>query len=157
MHVHHNQYTISMRFNRISFHNFSRQLSAFSLCSSGLISALLVLSTMYLYMKVSRYNPLWLTGLKASANYLTAFQNKTILFPQYKKLQNRHLITKLCCHTFTSNTRNYIFGRQRGGVVSMLCSKPIHRRQLRLLTRTETACFTQEQKQSVINSLPDKN
>ena len=33
-------------FNRISFHKFSRQLFAFSLsCSSGLISALLVLST----------------------------------------------------------------------------------------------------------------
>ena len=31
----------------------SRQLSAFSLCSSGLISALLVLSTTYLFMKVS--------------------------------------------------------------------------------------------------------
>ena len=40
-------------FNCISFHKFSRQLSAFSLCSSGLISALLVLSTIYLFMKVS--------------------------------------------------------------------------------------------------------
>ena len=40
-------------FNCISFHKFSRQLSAFSLCSSGLISALLVLSTMYLFMKAS--------------------------------------------------------------------------------------------------------
>ena len=38
-------------FNCISFHKFSRQLSAFSLCSSGLISALLVLSTIYLFMK----------------------------------------------------------------------------------------------------------
>ena len=36
----------------MSFHKFSRHLSAFSLCSSGLISALLVLSTMYLFMKV---------------------------------------------------------------------------------------------------------
>ena len=35
------------------FLNFSRQFSAFSLCSSGLISALLVLSTIYLVMKVS--------------------------------------------------------------------------------------------------------
>ena len=33
--------------------NFFRQLSAFSLCSSGLSSALLVLSTIYLLMKVS--------------------------------------------------------------------------------------------------------
>ena len=35
------------------YHNLSRQLSAFSLCSSGLISALLVLSTIDLCMKVS--------------------------------------------------------------------------------------------------------
>ena len=40
-------------FNCISFHKFSRQLSVFSLCSSGLISALLVLSTIFLFMKVS--------------------------------------------------------------------------------------------------------
>ena len=40
-------------FNCISYHTFSRQLSAFSLCSSGLISALLVLSTIiHLFMKV---------------------------------------------------------------------------------------------------------
>ena len=37
-------------FNCISFHKFSRQLSAFSICSSGLISAVLVLSTLYLFM-----------------------------------------------------------------------------------------------------------
>ena len=40
-------------FNCVSFHKFSRQLSAFSLCSSGLISALLILSTIYLFVKVS--------------------------------------------------------------------------------------------------------
>ena len=40
-------------FNCISFHKFSRPLSAFSLCSSGLISALLILSIIYLFMKVS--------------------------------------------------------------------------------------------------------
>ena len=40
-------------FNRISFHKFSEQLIAFSLCSSSLISAFLVLSTVYLVMKVS--------------------------------------------------------------------------------------------------------
>ena len=40
-------------FNCISFHKFSHQLSAFSLCSSGLISALLVLSTIHLFMKGS--------------------------------------------------------------------------------------------------------
>ena len=40
-------------FNCISFHKFSQQLTAFSLCFSGLISALLVLSAMYLSIKVS--------------------------------------------------------------------------------------------------------
>ena len=58
-------------FNCISFHEFTRQLFAFSLWSSGLISALFVLSTVYLFMKnlsQSWYNPLWLTGLKASTN-----------------------------------------------------------------------------------------
>ena len=40
-------------FNFISFLEFSRQLSVFSLCPSGHISALLVLSTTYLFMKVS--------------------------------------------------------------------------------------------------------
>ena len=40
-------------FNCISFHKFPRQVSAFSLFSSGLISALLVLSTVCLFMTVS--------------------------------------------------------------------------------------------------------
>ena len=37
----------------ISFQKFSRQLFAFSLCCSGLNSALLVLSTIYLFIKVT--------------------------------------------------------------------------------------------------------
>ena len=40
-------------FNCILFHKFSWQLSAFSSCSSGLISALLVLLTIYLCLKVT--------------------------------------------------------------------------------------------------------
>ena len=40
-------------FNCILFHKFSQQLPAFPLCSSCLISALLVLSTIYFFMKVS--------------------------------------------------------------------------------------------------------
>ena len=40
-------------FNYISFHKFSQQFSAFSLCSPSLISALPVLSTIYLFVKVS--------------------------------------------------------------------------------------------------------
>ena len=57
--------------NCISSHKFSRQLSAFSLCSSGLISALLVLSTIksfYESLLQPLYNPFWLTGLKAPTN-----------------------------------------------------------------------------------------
>ena len=60
-------------FDCISFFKVSGQLSAFSLCSFGLISTLLVLSTIYhhLFMYVSLSpdkNPLWLTGLKAPTN-----------------------------------------------------------------------------------------
>ena len=58
-------------FNSISFHKFSRQLFAFSLCSSGLNSALLILSNyVFLYESVpqSWCNLLWLTGLKAPNN-----------------------------------------------------------------------------------------
>ena len=40
-------------FNFIPFRKFSRQISAFRLCSSGLNSALSVLSTIYLFVKVS--------------------------------------------------------------------------------------------------------
>ena len=71
-------------FNCISFHRFSRQLSAFSVCSSSLNSVLLVLLPIYLLVKVSRSpdiilcgwlgvkhqlpHSLWLTGLKAPTN-----------------------------------------------------------------------------------------
>ena len=44
---------IFMALSTVSFHKFFRQLSAFSLFSFGLISAILVLSTMHLFMKVS--------------------------------------------------------------------------------------------------------
>ena len=43
--------SVSVSFNCILFHKFSQQLSVFSLCSAGLISAFLVLSTIYLFMK----------------------------------------------------------------------------------------------------------
>ena len=56
----------------ISFHNFSRQLSsAFSLCSSGLISALLVRSTAYLFMKVSFSPDIILRGWLGLKHQLT--------------------------------------------------------------------------------------
>ena len=40
-------------FNCILFHKFSWQLSTFSLCSSGLISALLLFSILYFFFEVS--------------------------------------------------------------------------------------------------------
>ena len=43
-------------FSCISFHKFSRHLYIFWLCPSSLISAVLVLSTIYLFTKVS-FNP----------------------------------------------------------------------------------------------------
>ena len=63
-------------FNWISFDKVSRQLSTFSLCSFGLISALLLLWTIYLFMLHESlpqpwYNPLWLTGLEAPTNQPT--------------------------------------------------------------------------------------
>ena len=50
-------------FNSISFHKFSRQLCAFSLCSFGLNSALLALSTIYLFTKDSLSPDVILCGL----------------------------------------------------------------------------------------------
>ena len=49
----------------ISFLKFSRQLSIFSLCSPSLISALLVLSTIYLFLKISlkKKHDLWYDDL----------------------------------------------------------------------------------------------
>ena len=58
-------------FNYISFHKFSRQFSVFSLSSSGLISALLVLSTIYLFMKVSFSPDIIHSGWLGSEHQLT--------------------------------------------------------------------------------------
>ena len=41
-------------FNSVLFYKLSWQLSAFSLCSSGLISAILVLSTIYIYLYMNK-------------------------------------------------------------------------------------------------------
>ena len=57
--------------NCISFHKFSRQLSAFSFCSPGLISALLVLSTIYLFVKVSLSPDIILCGWLGLKHQLT--------------------------------------------------------------------------------------
>ena len=57
-------------FNCIPFQKFSRQLSAFSLCSSGLISASLVLSTI-LFMKLSLSPDIILSGWLCLRHQLT--------------------------------------------------------------------------------------
>ena len=58
-------------FNCISFHKFSRQLSVFSLCSSGLFSALRVLPTLCLLMKVSFSPGIIPSGWMGSKHQLT--------------------------------------------------------------------------------------
>ena len=58
-------------FNCISLYKFSRQLYAFSLYSSGLISALLVLSTIYLFMKISLTPDIILYGWLSFKHQLT--------------------------------------------------------------------------------------
>ena len=58
-------------FDCISFCKFSRQLSAFSLCSPGLNSALLVLSTIHLFMKVSLSPDVILCGWLGLKHQLT--------------------------------------------------------------------------------------
>ena len=58
------------RFNCISFHKFSRQLSVSSLCSCGLSSVLLVLWTLYLFMKVYLSPDMIAKGLLGSKHQL---------------------------------------------------------------------------------------
>ena len=58
-------------FNYISFHKFSKQLIAFSPCSSGFISALLVLSTIYLFMRVSLSPDIIFCGWRGLKRQLT--------------------------------------------------------------------------------------
>ena len=57
--------------NCIQLKKFSRKLSAFSLCSSGLISALLVLSTTYRFIKVSFSPDILLCGSLGLKHQLT--------------------------------------------------------------------------------------
>ena len=58
-------------FNCISFHKFFRHLFVFSLCSCGLSSALLVLSTVYLFMKVFLSPDIIPSGWLGSQHQLT--------------------------------------------------------------------------------------
>ena len=91
-------------FNCISVHKFSRQLFTFSLCSSGLISALLVLSTIYLFIKVSLSPDIILCGSLGSKHQLTNFDNA--VKPITKALRS----TTLATHAkLQINARSIIF------------------------------------------------
>ena len=61
-------------FNCISFSKFSRQLSTYSLCSSGLISICFTGPFNYMYISLSLkkfcFSRLWMTGFKAPSNQL---------------------------------------------------------------------------------------
>ena len=83
-------------FNSISFHKFSRQLFAFSLCPSGLNSALLVLSTIYLFMKVSLSPDIILCGWLGSKHQLLT---KTSIWLWYEGgTTKRKLQARVPCH-----------------------------------------------------------
>ena len=81
-------------FNCISFHKFSRQLSVFWPRSSGLISALPVLSTIYLFMKVSFSPDMILCGWLGLEHQLTNVSSK--IFSRNK--------LKFICLTFSMST-----------------------------------------------------
>ena len=70
-------------FNCILFHKFSWHLSCFSLCSSSLISALLVLSTIYHFMESliqPWYNSKWLTGFKIAIYETNSLRASSTVF-----------------------------------------------------------------------------
>ena len=67
-------------FSCSSFCTFSQQLIIFSLCSSGLMSAFLVLSTRYLFMKVSFSPDIIPTGLLGSQHKLTNYSLMKVSF-----------------------------------------------------------------------------
>ena len=62
-----------LAFNCISFHKFSWQPPTFSLCSSGLISALLVHSAIYLFMKASLSPDIILCGWLGLKHQITNY------------------------------------------------------------------------------------
>ena len=77
--------------NCISFHKFSRQLSVFWLCYFGLISALLILSTIciYVFMKDSFSPDIISSGWLGSKHQLTKLttQNITVINPNQSARQ----------------------------------------------------------------------
>ena len=94
-------------FNCISFHKFSRQLSVFSLCSCGLSSALLVLSTMYLFMKVSFSPDIipngWLDWKHQLTNYLPNLCVNGLRYP----ISGFSWATKACAFILFPSTKQF--------------------------------------------------
>ena len=74
-------------FNCILFQKFSRQPFVFSLCSFGLISALLVLSIIYLFMKVSLSPDIILCGWLSLKHQLTNPLTDRLAWPISARLQ----------------------------------------------------------------------
>ena len=86
-------------FNCISFHKFSQQLSIFSLCSSGLISTLSVLSTICLFKKVSFSPDMIPCGWVGSKHQLTNCWNLGFLISPFSGLFNISPLHSLQTHS----------------------------------------------------------
>ena len=93
-------------FNCVSFYKFSRQLSNFSFCSSGLISAFLVLSTIYLCMNVSFSPDIILCGCLGLRHHLTDLlflvaNKSSALFPFLFPSPGPHISSSSFCWLIT--------------------------------------------------------
>ena len=88
-------------FNCISFHKFSRQLSVSSF-SSGLISALSVFSTVYLFMKVSLSPDIILCGWLGLNHQLTNSLTASLSLPLSLWLLS--LMSSFYCYTSSNQT-----------------------------------------------------
>ena len=91
-------------FSCISFHKFSRKLSAFSLCSSDLISALLVFHLIIIYHHLSLYREgRWGTTDDFATSFLhfslfsTALWDLTNSRPVHSLMLSSHLFLCLPC------------------------------------------------------------
>ena len=75
----------------IQFYKFSRQLSAFSLCFSCLVSGLLVHSTIYLFMKISLSPDMILCGWLGLKRQLNNY-----LYHCFRKTTRQRTLFTLC-------------------------------------------------------------
>ena len=89
-------------FNCISLHKFSWQLFAFSLCSSRLIFAFLVLSTLYLFTKVSLSPDMILCGWLGLKYQITKLSTKHVL-KSASGQQGPHVSAAVSGHVHTAH------------------------------------------------------